>query len=37
MNWSHFAVAVVLLVIGYYLGAKNPGLITKLSGGVVTA
>ncbi len=37
MNWMHVLFAVVLLVGGYYLGSKHPGLLTKATGGAVSA
>ncbi len=37
MDWRHLLFLFVILVIGYYLGTKFPGLITKASFGTVTA
>lgn len=36
MNWSHAIVAVVLLVVGVWLGTKYPSLLGKATGGMVT-
>lgn len=35
MRWSHVLILVVAVVAGYWAGGKYPGLLTKLSGGVV--
>lgn len=37
MNWSHVAVIVIALAVGVFLGAKNPGLLSKLTAGKVAA
>lgn len=36
MNWTHILGAAVLVVVGYWLGTKYPGLLTKATGGMVT-
>jgi hypothetical protein len=33
MNWSHVAVLIVAVVVGYWLGGKYPGAIAKVTGG----
>ena len=37
MNLSHALVAVVLLMVGLYFGAKNPGLLSKVTMGAASA
>lgn len=37
MGWQHYALLAVVLVAGYWLGTKYPGMLTKASGGMVTA
>lgn len=37
LNWTHALIAVVLLFVGLYLGAKNPGLLSKVTVGTVSA
>lgn len=37
MGWQHYVGMILLLVIGYWVGTKYPGLITKGTGGLVTA
>jgi hypothetical protein len=37
MNWKHYAGIVILLVVGYWLGTKYPGWLTKATGGIVAA
>lgn len=34
---SHIAVALLFVLIGLYVGAKNPGLLTKVTAGTVSA
>jgi len=37
MDWRHVLGMVVLVLIGIYVGAKNPGLVSKLSAGTLSA
>jgi hypothetical protein len=37
MNWSHAAVLIVAVAAGYWLHSKMPGLLSKVSGGIVAA
>jgi hypothetical protein len=37
MNWTHALTALVVLLIGYWIGSKYPGLIGRATGGVVSA
>lgn len=37
MNWTHAAVLVIAVIAGYWLHTKMPGLLTKATGGLVTA
>ncbi len=37
MNWKHYLGIAVLVIVGYWLGAKYPGMLTKFTGGVVAA
>ena len=37
MNWKHILVAVGLVVLGYFLHSKFPGLLSKASMGKVAA
>jgi hypothetical protein len=37
MNWSTFIVLFVALVAGYILHSKVPGLVTKVTGGLIAA
>lgn len=37
MDWRHYFGMALLIVIGYWLGTKYPGLLTKATGGVVAA
>jgi hypothetical protein len=37
MNWTHAAVLVGALVLGYWLHSKWPGLLSKGTMGVVSA
>lgn len=36
MNWSHLVVLLVAVVVGYWLGGKYPGYLTKATRGIVT-
>lgn len=36
MRWHFVVVALVILALGYYLGGKFPGYLTKFSGGLVS-
>lgn len=36
LNWSHAIIAVVLLIVGAYLGVKQPALVSKLTFGTVS-
>jgi hypothetical protein len=36
MNWTHAAVLVVAVIVGYWLHGKFPGLLSKASGGMVS-
>jgi hypothetical protein len=35
MNWTHAIVIVVALLIGAYLGVKQPSLVSKVTMGVI--
>ena len=35
MDWRHIAGMAVLVVLGYWLGTKYPGWLTKGTGGLV--
>lgn len=37
MNWTHAAVIVLALAVGYWAHSKFPGLLSKASGGLVAA
>lgn len=37
MDWTHILVLVVAVAVGMWIGAKNPGLLSKATGGVVAA
>ncbi len=37
MDWTHLAVLAIALAIGVFIGAKNPGLLAKATGGAVAA
>ena len=37
MDWRHLIVALALVLIGIVIGAKKPGLVSKLSGGMLAA
>lgn len=37
MDWTHLLVLVVAVAIGVFIGAKNPGLLAKATGGAVAA
>ena len=37
MNWSHVGVIIIALAVGLFIGAKNPGLLSKLTAGKVAA
>jgi hypothetical protein len=37
MNMGHYLLLAVVLIAGYFIGSKYPGLITKVSGGIVSA
>jgi hypothetical protein len=36
MGWTHWVGLAVVLVVGYWIGAKHPGLLTKATGGMVS-
>lgn len=36
-NVTHIVIAVVFIAIGLYIGAKNPGLLSKVTAGTVSA
>ena len=36
LNWSHAIIAVVLLLVGMYLGVKQPALVSKVTLGTVS-
>jgi hypothetical protein len=36
MDWRHWIGMAVLVVLGYWLGTKFPGYLTKATGGVVS-
>jgi hypothetical protein len=36
VDFKHVLCAVLFLVLGYWLGTKYPGVLTKVSGGAVT-
>lgn len=37
MSWTNVLIWVALLIGGYYLGSKHPGLLSKLTAGHVKA
>ncbi len=37
MNWKHYAFMAVLVIVGYWLGAKHPGWLTRGTGGLISA
>lgn len=37
INWTHAIVLIVAVVIGFYLGKNKPGLLSSVTGGVVSA
>lgn len=37
MDWKHILTALVFVIIGYWLHAKFPGLLSKGTGGLVSA
>lgn len=37
MDWTHLVVALLVLAVGVYIGAKNPGLVSKATGGALAA
>lgn len=37
MDWTHIAVIIIALAIGVFIGAKNPSILTKATGGAVAA
>jgi hypothetical protein len=37
MDWRHIFIWVAIAAVFLYIGAKNPGLVSKLSGGTVAA
>lgn len=36
MGWQHYAGMALLLILGYWLGTKYPGWLTKGTGGLVS-
>ena len=36
MGWQHYIGMALILVLGYWLGQKYPGMIGKLTGGAVS-
>jgi len=36
MDWRHLIVGFLLIVAGYWLGGKYPGLLNKFTGGAVS-
>ena len=36
MDWKHILVAVLFVVLGYWLGTKFPGYLSKATGGIVS-
>lgn len=36
-DFSHIVVALLFIAVGVYIGAKNPGLLGKVTGGAVAA
>ena len=37
MDWTHIAVIVIALAIGVFIGAKNPAILSKVTGGQIAA
>ena len=37
MDWKHWVILVLALLAGYWLHGKYPGLLTKGTGGMVSA
>lgn len=37
MSWSHLFILLIAAVVGYYIGTKKPGLLTKATFGMVAA
>lgn len=37
MNWKHYAGMILLVALGYWLHAKWPGALSKVTGGIVAA
>ena len=35
MDWKHILVAFLFVVLGYWLGTKFPGYLSKATGGMV--
>jgi hypothetical protein len=36
MDWRHWGAMALILILGYWLGTKYPGWLTKGTGGIVT-
>lgn len=36
MGWQHYVMLFLLFVLGYWVGTKYPGMLTKATGGVVS-
>lgn len=36
MDWRHFLFLALILVLGYWLGTKFPGYLSKFTGGMVS-
>lgn len=36
MDWRHVIMAIIVLAIGIYIGAKKPGLVSTVTGGAIS-
>ncbi len=36
MDIKHWIMLLIILILGYWLGTKFPGYLTKFSGGVIS-
>jgi hypothetical protein len=36
MDWRHYLGIAIILVIGYWLGSKYPGMLNKVTAGTVS-
>lgn len=37
MDWTHVLVIVIAVAVGVFIGAKNPALLSKATGGAIAA